>query len=370
MNFMSSFVQSSSKEMQVGDEISVIPFKLDYQTEIAPSHFEVCFLQNNVRFRYGFEVDKKTVVKEWLLSAVKQQEKALFVRENGNIAVNNDFAEGKDLEEKTRDNALFLSVVAQFNGQTAGNIVKWFKGFKILYGLKDQSYENYTAQLLQHDATRRLLTELIRQADIGIEDLVADNAPGNVNTIAVKLAGQQSPTYNSKQYRISSVHRKFKDGVKASLVNLDFANEESEGTKKFFRITGPMLDCLANGYVVCIDELDAKLHPLLTKAIVHIFNSPRPNPKNAQLIFTTHDTNLLQFGNLRRGQIWFTEKNQQSATDLYSLAEFKLPDGSKIRNDENYEPNYIKGKYGAIPFLGDMEKLLKEVGDGAPRQVD
>jgi hypothetical protein len=110
---------------------------------------------------------------------------------------------------------------------------------------------------------------------------------------------------------------------------------------------------------VCIDELDAKLHPLITKAIVNLFNSSNTNPKNAQLIFATHDTNLLQYANLRRDQIWFVEKNQETATDLYSLAEFKLPDGKKVRNDADVEKNYIRGRYGAVPFLGDLNNLIK-----------
>jgi len=140
---------------------------------------------------------------------------------------------------------------------------------------------------------------------------------------------------------------------------MDFSTEESEGTKKFLRFAGPILESITRGEVVCIDELDAKFHPLLTRAIVRLFNSSA-NTKNAQLIFTTHDTNLLQFGDLRRDQIWFTEKDQYGATDLYSLAEFKTGKGLKVRNDEAYAKNYIQGRYGAIPFLGDFGAFLKD----------
>jgi len=168
-----------------------------------------------------------------------------------------------------------------------------------------------------------------------------------------------------KRFRISTVHQKFRDGIHDGFVDMDFLTEESEGTKKLFRIAGPMLFCLIKGYIMFIDELDAKLHPLLTRAVVKMFNSPISNRKNAQLIFSTHDTNLLHYGKLRRDQIWFTEKNNQAETDLYSLVEFKLKGGAKVRKDADFESNYVKGRYGAVPFLGDLGKLLKEI-NGAP----
>ena len=168
---------------------------------------------------------------------------------------------------------------------------------------------------------------------------------------------------------MSALHQKFRDGHPDGLADLDFLKEESEGTRKLFRIIGPILDSVMNGHVLVIDELEAKLHPLLTKAIVRLFNSAKTNPKHTQLIFATHDTNLLQYGKLRRDQIWFTEKTQRGATSLYSLADFKLPRGTKVRNDAAFEKNYIQGRYGAIPFLGDLESLLKDPRNGKADQT-
>jgi len=367
MAFMRWFVLNSSKETQVAENIRVTPFKLDTSTENAPSHFEVCFLQNGQRYRYGFEADSKAIRKEWLFHAKKTKEVAMFLREDDGIEVRKNFSEGKGLEEKTRDNALFLSVVAQFNGETAKNILKWFQGFRALHGLQDQQYEQFTISLLQQDLARPLLMNFIRHADLGIEDMIVDELPIDEEMqkrISIELQRKLSA---SKGYKISSVHQKFQDGIKVGEELFDFFTEESEGTKKFFRIAGPLLDCIMRGYVVVMDELDAKLHPLLTKAVVGLFNSADLNPKNAQLIFATHDTNLLNDGKFRRDQIWFTEKTQQAASDLYSLAEIKLPKGTKVRKDEAFEKNYIKGRYGAIPFIGDFEALFKEVGDGASR---
>lgn len=370
MAFMRWFVINSSKGMQVDEDINVKPFKLDSITENAPSHFEICFIQNDIRYRYGFEVDRKAVRKEWLFRTEKLKEDALFLREEDAIDISDGFFEGKDLEEKTRDNALFLSVVAQFNGEIAGNILKWFHGFRALHGLHDQKYERFTAQLLRDEAMRPLLVEFMRRADVGIEDLIVSDEPVDEDEKLGQPEDSKRKMSRIPRFRIATVHQKFSDGLKSGFTNLDFSSEESEGTKKFFRIAGPLLDCLTKGFVVCIDELDAKLHPLLTKAAVSLFNSSDSNPKHAQLIFVTHDTNLLQYGNLRRDQIWFTEKTQKAATDLYSLAEVKLPDGVKVRNDAALEKNYIQGRYGAIPFLGDLMDLLKRKVDGASRQTE
>ena len=127
---------------------------------------------------------------------------------------------------------------------------------------------------------------------------------------------------------------------------------ESEGSKKIIELSGPLFYTLNKGNVLIVDELDAKLHPLLTRNIVLLFMNPETNKNNAQLIFATHDTNLLNLSLIRRDQVWFAEKDKTEATDIYSLVEFKDDNGDKVRNDRNIEKDYIKGRYGAIPFIG------------------
>ncbi|MDF5725465.1 MAG: AAA family ATPase, partial [Rhizonema sp. PD37] len=156
-----------------------------------------------------------------------------------------------------------------------------------------------------------------------------------------------------KATAVHTLHRKF-DG-KENLVStemFDLDEQESEGTQKVFAIAGPLVDTLKNGKVLIIDEFDARIHPLISRAIVELFNSLETNPNNAQLIFMTHDTNLLSNQLWRRDQIWFTEKNRYGATDLYSLAEYK------VRNDASFESDYIKGKYGAIPYIGNLDHII------------
>jgi AAA15 family ATPase/GTPase len=366
MNFMRRFVLSSSKDTQVEDEIPVKPFLLDTATENAPSHFEIIIIQDGIRYRYGFEADRKAIRKEWLLRTEKNKETPLFLREDDGIEVCNPFKEGIGLEEKTRDNALFLSVVAQFNGETAGRILKWFTGFRTIYGLEDKNLEKYTARCLLDPSKHDQLVRLTRDADFGITDLGVTESTVNPDEKSLQLfiPGFQKESRGQISLEIKAIHQKYRDGEPDILVPFPLNERESEGTKKFLRMAAPLLDCLSNSYVVAIDELDAKLHPLLTKAIVGLFNSTVTNPNGAQMIFVTHDTNLLEHGKLRRDQIWFTEKDRLAATALYSLAEFKLPDGAKVRKDADLETNYIHGRYGAIPYLGNFETLLKETDHG------
>jgi hypothetical protein len=170
--------------------------------------------------------------------------------------------------------------------------------------------------------------------------------PDNIKSFILKNGG-------GKLTSIQTIHRKFDgEGNSVSTELFDLDDQESEGTQKVFALAGPLVDTLKNGKVLIIDEFDARIHPLISRAIVELFNSNESNSNNAQLIFMTHDTNLLSNRLFRRDQIWFTEKNRYGATDLYSLAEYK------IRNDASFESDYIKGRYGAIPYIGNLNHLL------------
>ncbi|MDY5357020.1 MAG: AAA family ATPase, partial [Candidatus Cryptobacteroides sp.] len=162
----------------------------------------------------------------------------------------------------------------------------------------------------------------------------------------------QRETQGKKSIELDSIHNVYSDkGKIVGTINFSFEDRESSGTNKLFDLSGPIFETLYSGSVLVIDELDAKMHPLISQYIIELFNNPETNPKNAQLIFTTHDTHLLSQKILRRDQIWFTEKDSKERTDLYSLIDIVLPDGTKPRNDANYEKNYIAGRYGAIPYI-------------------
>lgn len=149
-----------------------------------------------------------------------------------------------------------------------------------------------------------------------------------------------------------TIHNIFnEDGTVVEQRSFPTDKMESEGTKKLIEIAGPIFDAILNGKVLIVDELDAKLHPFLTRKIIGLFMDKEINKKSAQLIFATHDTNLLNLQYLRRDQIWFTEKDKTDSSELYSLVEFRDDAGNKVRNDRNIEKDYINGRYGAIPFM-------------------
>ncbi len=363
MSFFKWFTVNSAKETQVDEDIEITPFKLSTEMENVPSSLEASFLLDNVKYRYGFEVHKNTVKTEWLLYSTKLKEYPLFVRDGQLIEVYKEFKEGKGIEDRTRKNALFLSVVAQFNGERSKSIIRWFNSFNVISGLADRHFEGFTASLLEDNRYKKIILKLMSGADLGFKDIkvldveiTAENLPPGIPDELKRIVFKE--TKGKRIYDIETYHEKFDSKGKLNgLVKFDFNEEESEGTKKYFRLAGPLLDTLEKGGIIVVDELDARLHPTLTKSIVELFNLPSINRKNAQLIFATHDTNLLGSCMFRRDQIWFIEKRRDASTDLYSLAEYKVEKG-KVRKDASFEKDYIKGRYGAIPYVGNIENLL------------
>lgn len=369
LSFMRHLILTSAKESQTGEQIPVEPFRLSTETENQPSFFEMVFLVNGIQYRYGFEVTTGQIISEWLFSLPSTKEATLFVREENVIKPSSRFfKEGKGLEEKTRSNALFLSVVAQFNGEIAQSILKWFRRIGIVSGLDDTSYRAFTIKQVVEGKYKNEITQLVKGLDIDIneiEGLKVDksevNLPSNMpeELRAVLLKSMQDEEWLTVQTKHPKLNAQ---GEPVGLVSFDMDQNESHGTQKAFYLAGPIIDVLSQGKVLVVDEMEARLHPLLTRELIHLFNSIDLNPKRAQLIFTTHDTNLLSNKLLRRDQIWFVEKDSVCASHLYSLAELKVDDG-KVRNDASFENDYLQGRYGAIPFLGGIKKIISAGGE-------
>ena len=368
--FMRYFVINSSKESQKGDTIEVEPFRLSTETENEPSEFEIIFIHKNVLYRYGFEATSEKIVSEWFYHKPKTKEVELFYRE-GNVFNTHErsFTKGNTVvkEGLVRDNALLLSVAAQFNETTAINALDWFKRLKTLSGLNESGYQGFTMGKAESSEHKHKILELLKAADLGIQDIkmqkldiesLPKDLPKELRDKLIREIKDDNAEFFSD---VSTTHRKF--DVNKNAVSLEYfslEDDESSGTRKFFALTGPILDVIENGYTLVVDELDSKLHPNLVFKIVSLFNSKEFNKKNAQLIFNTHDTNLLSSGLFRRDQIWFTNKNKFGEAKLYSLADFK---SDEVRKNDPFEDNYIKGKYGEVPFLGffdNLKFLLKE----------
>lgn len=371
MDFMCNWVLSSSKDSQSGEAIRVEPFRLHTEARDKPSYFQIIFELEGVRYRYGFEADTKRVHSEWLYHT-RQKESTLFIREGDRVDLSGVFKEGRGLEERTRSNALFLSVAAQFNGSLSMAILDWFrKRFNIISGLEDMGYRGYTLSRFQKDeAFRQRVIAFVREADVGIADVAVRRKPFDESSIPPELReaikALQTNLRDSGESRndgdesmwvneVKTYHKIFnQEFALPDLEEFDLGEQESEGTQKIFFLAGPLLNTLDEGKILVIDEIEARLHPLITRAIIRLFNSPKTNPQNAQLVFATHDTGLLRSDFFRRDQIWFTEKTRYGATDLYSLAELQ------VRNDASFDKDYIGGRYGAVPFIGGLASLFEE----------
>jgi AAA15 family ATPase/GTPase len=349
----------TSVRLNDSDELDYSPFLLSTETESQSTFFEIVFWQDSTRYRYGFEYNLKQIVNEWLFAGKSEtKEKALFIRTEEGIGVDAKFKEGEGYEPKTNNNRLFVSLVAQLGGAISKKVVEFFNEYNVLSGLEHNDYTGFTMRMLHKNLNGcDESLQLYQKLKLGFQDIKAiesdfnpldipDHTPDKLKAKLIKeFAGKRGVS-------LKTVHNKFdKKGKIVDFVFLDKEKNESEGTNKIIDLSGPIFDTLKLGKALIIDELDAKLHPLITIRIVELFNSPESNPNNAQLIFATHDTNLLGEELFRRDQIWFTEKDEQEQTDLYSLYDFNLPDGSKVRNDSNLEKNYIRGRYGAIPFI-------------------
>ena len=329
-------VISSFTKIEPGQDLQIIPFWLRRGLGDQPSEFAIIWLDGNTRFRYQLVVDKQRVHRELLVSAPAQSdpgaasdEQMLFERLGMDVKLGPVFSEGTALPKGgfKRENALFLSYAAQFGGPISKQVVSWFRDkLKLVSGLEDDKVRPFTVNMLLTNQGSDEILDLARRADLGIAGIRAE---------------QRSPT---EPWEIIT-SREVYDEQGQPVGKTDFPfSRESQGTRKFVSLSGPLLDVLKRGTVLVIDEFDARLHPTLTRAIVEIFHGPA-NPHNAQLVFTTHDTNLLNRSLMRRDQIWFTEKNEQGATNLYSLADFQLEKSAAFERD------YLQGKYGAIPYV-------------------
>jgi uncharacterized protein len=358
LQFMKWFMVNSSKETQSTESIGVERFKLSTETDDQPSFFEIVFLLDGQQHRYGFTADREKVVSEWLFYVPKTRETQLFSRQDHNFDIAKVYkADG--IATKTRTNALFLSVSAQFNVEKSESILDWLTyQVNLISGLDDENLSTTVSCLIDKQHHSEII-ELIQKLDLGIagievEQIHARDVLKDVSDPQQKRLLRMLSKNNIALNTISTTHRKFdSQGQQISFEEFDIDDEESDGTKKIFALSSLLIDTLKNAKILIIDEFDARLHPLMSRSIVELFNSNDTNPHNAQLIFMTHDTNLLSNKIFRRDQIWFTEKNRYGATSLYSLAEYK------VRNDASFESDYIKGKYGAIPYIQVAESFIE-----------
>ncbi|KFN39293.1 MAG: hypothetical protein JU82_07700 [Sulfuricurvum sp. MLSB] len=364
MAFMNQLVLNRHKIMQSTDRLPHDPYRLSTETENESSTFEIVFFVGETKYRYGFEIDSKVVYSEWLFADEKGKEAKLFLRdtEEPNYVNPNKFKEGYDFfnkkEEKIKiaNNQLFIWKCDQADGEIAKSILHWFSRFNLIDGMEHEGYIDYTMKQMKNDIFRNEMVALIKTADIGIEDisLEEENLPDNLIDKLPFPDDMKQEMLKKGAFKVKSLntfHKKYdENNNEVGHAVFELENEESKGTRKFFKMSAPILNTLKTGKILMIDELDASLHPILTQHLIKLFHDEDINKNNAQLIFATHDTNLLKPELFRRDQIWLTEKDQYGVTTISSLAQFK-----NVRKQEDFEKQYIQGKYGAIPYLSPFE---------------
>ena len=328
----------NSVKLNPKDKLDAEPFCLDLTSAEQPTSFEIQFTLNGSKFRYGFDYTANEILAEWLYEKrVGEREFELFLRSGNEFKISKTrFAEGNGKQDATPSNRLFVSLVAQLNGKLSQSILDWFSSIEYISGMDGKEYAGKTLEMLflnQQGATE--IKQLFTETNLGFNELDIELD----DSVAMKMKAE-------------SVHNLYDaDGTMVGVRTFSTDKMESEGTKKMIEIAGPLVDAILSGKILVVDELDAKLHPFLTRKIIGLFMDREINRNGAQLIFATHDTNLLNIQYLRRDQIWFTEKDKTDSTELYSLVEFRDDAGNKVRNDRNIEKDYINGRYGAIPFM-------------------
>jgi len=323
-------------------------FKLDRDSRTAPTVFEITFALDGVHYDYGFALSDERVEHEWLIEHVNARGRTLFERTWSDAKADYDwqfstFLKGQRVVwgDATRPNALFLTTAVQLNSKQLAPLSAWFQQkLVVIVGVHTGLNPALTAALLKTEGGKSKVLPFLREADFDIDDVVVRRDPINGSIVGPVMAieANQSGTW---ALRGSFIHPSV-DG--SGPVTLDFA-EESRGTQMMFQAAGAWLKVLEQGEIILFDELETSLHPLIIRYLVQQFHNPVSNPLRAQLIFSTHNTSLLDMNVFRRDQVWFVERGPKAGSRIYPLTEFKP------RQGEALERGYLRGRYGALPLV-------------------
>jgi uncharacterized protein len=375
ISVFSGMVSASQREWRPTGPIPTWdPFALDEVSRNDVTEFQIDFVLDSIVYNYGFRFNDRVILEEWLIDNTRKA-KTLFRRQlgiagisvafpNKNLGVTSEEARHLDgIKLQTRPNSLFLSSAAQNNHEVLSAVYDWIVKRLRMSSEGGGGWRSLTAEGCGEATRKTQVKALLTFADIGITDFeiaeedIADEYKRFQSALFVamrevvpdpNLDKMELTMASMRRHKIVMMHR----GVDGKSYPLDFS-EESSGTRAYFEMLGPLLDRLRDASGVLIDELESSLHPNLSSQIIRIFSEPSLNPKGAQLIFTSHDTNLLDLDLLRRDQIWFTEKGRDGATALIRLSDFKP------RRDQNIAAAYLHGRFGAIPFLD--QELLRQI---------
>ena len=350
---MRLLIISSAKESQQGERIPIDNFSFDKSSRNEPSEFEVTFIKENARYQYGFVADENRILDEWLFAYPSGKAQRWFSRvydtknEKYSWSFSKFFKGGKQLSDLTRSNVLFLSNAVKLNNEQLAPVFDWFQKDLILIdpsngrGLSSSD----TIELIKTSDGKKRVLQFMLAADPSIADIKLDmKKPDEEKIYLPNSMPQEIQNYLKKE--IMSKDRPIINFTHSEDVSLNI-NDESEGTRRLLAYAGRWIDALDNGRTLIVDELDNSLHPLVVRFLINLICNPEINTKNAQLIFSTHDTSLLDNELFRRDQIWFVEKDEKNSTRLYPLLDFSP------RKHEAIGRGYLQGRYGALPYIGE-----------------
>lgn len=337
---MKSLVVDSSK-INEGDSIPVVPFIFDALYNQKPSKFEICCVIEEIKYIYGFYVNEEKVYEEYLYYYPNGRKSLIFDRHENQYKFTIDKEEQLALSKRTLPNRFYLAEATNWNYAETRPMYKWFKE-KLIVNISS-NVEAFAGNRVKNDKIFGSFTKrLLAQADIGISNIEVQKKTLTNEDLPEDMP-EMLKTFLSGKNAISI---EFGHLVEGEVYSLSLANE-SDGTQRIFGLSPYFYDAMLNGGILVIDELENSLHPIIVRFLVSLFADKTQNQNGAQLIFSTHNTSLLDLDLFRRDQIWFTEKHpEQLSTELYSLFDIKA------RKDENPARGYLMGRYGAIPIVG------------------
>lgn len=346
LNFMKEYVFNSNM-LQYNQSIQVMPFAFNDETFNKPSEFDIIIVKDNIKYKYGFSVTKEKVIEEYLYWFPNGREKMIFERNNEEyLFPQKEEKKLNDIATKNTANKLFLTTSAAWNYELTKPVVDWFFN-DLLIVFDCNSANGYTLDKFASEEKEyvNFILNLLNQADINISNIIVKSNELSFEEFSktpfynsLNVENIHKDNFKAKQFEVKATHR-----VLDKEYNLDFGFE-SLGTQNLFSLSAVLYDVLKNNKVLVIDELDKSLHPILVRNIISMFG--KNNKGGAQLIFNTHDTNILDLDIFRRDQIWFVEKKYiDSSTHIYPLSDFS------IRKNDNLAKGYLLGRYGAIPYI-------------------
>lgn len=359
------FIKNAQRTQHEKATIPVVPFALNDYSSSEPTEFHFVYTLDGIKYWYGFTATKEQIIQEYLYHAPKGQKALVFSREKQTFSFTEAKSRRKLISETVASNQLYFSVACTMNDSACIKAMSWFRD-RIFFS---RDYSDIPRQLLEYsDDTNMLkaISDYAKAADFGIKDMsfeinskemrneltFPEGIPEEIKTALTQFVHTLSETSNNSEIRLkmgevkaASIHPGVDHSGNQKTYSLELS-DESDGTRKLMSIAPAIESVLSNGGVLLVDEIERELHPMLVDYIIAKFQSKRTNPNGAQIIFTTHNTELMNLELLRKDQFYFVDKNElDGSSELYGISDFST------RTTDNIRKAYLLGKYGATPNI-------------------